>query len=278
MATEALTLKEVYTNGHEQSVVSSHAKRTAETCAAFLLEKEILDSEKTRLLDVGCGPGSISAGLAKYCARIDAIDYSSEVVELAQQTARDLRVENKLHVRAGSIYELPYEDGSFDVVYAHMVLQHLADPVGALQEMQRVLKPGGFVAVRESDFASMLSYPYNAGIDNWRTVHRLVCHSNKAQPDAGRYLKDWATQAGFKVDNIKISFSITSYTTPNQCKEWGTSWQQRVLHSSFAKQAQEYGHATLKDLQEMSDGWALWADQPGACFYFVNGELLACKR
>eukprot|EP00512_Aurantiochytrium_limacinum_P003362 CAMPEP_0171501854 /NCGR_PEP_ID=MMETSP0958-20121227/9809_1 /TAXON_ID=87120 /ORGANISM="Aurantiochytrium limacinum, Strain ATCCMYA-1381" /LENGTH=280 /DNA_ID=CAMNT_0012036755 /DNA_START=227 /DNA_END=1069 /DNA_ORIENTATION=+ len=271
--------KEVYTHGHHASVVASHAKRTAESCAGFLLNRGILDVQKTRLLDVGCGPGTITSGLAKYCAKIDALDNAPEIVTRAQEEAKKAGVASKVEVQAGSVYELPYQDETFDVVFAHQVLQHLMDPIAALKEMRRVLKRGGFVAVRESDYSSMLVYPPYAAIDKWRDVYRKTCRTNSAEPDAGRYLKHWAMQVGFdEHEDIELGFSTVPYTTPEECKEWGFSWQERALKSSFTTQAQEYGHATMDDLKEISDAWASWGQEPGACFYYVNGELLARKK
>ncbi|GBG26105.1 Sterol 24-C-methyltransferase [Hondaea fermentalgiana] len=271
-------MKEVYTHGHHASVVNSHAKRTAESCAAFLLRRNICQENSTRLLDVGCGPGTITAGLAKYCAKVDALDNAPEIVERARAEAERAHVADKVSVQAASVYELPFEDETFDVVYTHQVLQHLVDPVAALVEMRRVLKVGGVVAVREADYSSMLVFPEMAAVDMWRRVYRATCVSNKAQPDAGRYLRHWAMQAGFGESALDLDFSTVSYTTLEECREWGQSWQQRALHSAFSAQAQEYGHASKEELQRMSDDWAAWAEKPGACFYYVNGEILATKE
>src|SRR5690349_24252580 len=107
---------EVYQHGHHASVVSNHAKRTAEKEAAFFLP---LLRPGMRLLDVGCGPGSITAGLARRVAPSEAIglDASASVVE----TARSL-IEvgtTNLSFQAGSVYEPPFPPASFDAVFAH---------------------------------------------------------------------------------------------------------------------------------------------------------------
>ena len=57
------------------------------------------------------------------------------------------------------MYQLGYPDGTFDVVHAHQVLQHLSDPVAALAEMRRVCRPGGLVAARDGDYARDVLVP-----------------------------------------------------------------------------------------------------------------------
>ena len=96
----------------------------------------------------------------------------------------------------GDVYALDDPDGSYDVVHAHQVLQHLVDPVAALREMLRVCRPDGVVAVRDADYAAMAWYPADPRLDRWLEVYRAVAHSNGAEPDAGRRLLSWARAAG----------------------------------------------------------------------------------
>src|SRR5438128_6685366 len=102
---------EVYQHGHHASVVTNHAKRTADKDAAFFLP---LLRPGMRLLDVGCGPGSITAGLAKRVAPGEAvgIDASSSVIE----TARSLRGPSleRLTFEVGSIYQPQFAPRPFD--------------------------------------------------------------------------------------------------------------------------------------------------------------------
>ena len=86
---------------------------------------------------------------------------------------------------------LPYEDNTFDVVYAHQLLQHLAEPVTALVEMRRVCKPRGFVAVREAAYSTMQGAPVSPGMHRWREIYMDTARRNGGEPDAGLYLKKW---------------------------------------------------------------------------------------
>src|SRR5215831_5785110 len=120
---------EVYTHGHHESVLRSHTWRTAENSAAYLLSAL---RPGLALLDVGCGPGTITVDLARRVApgRVVGVDRAPEVVAQAGSHARALGISIDLHV--GDLYTLPFADASFDVVHAHQVLQHLSDPVRAL--------------------------------------------------------------------------------------------------------------------------------------------------
>ena len=139
-------MPEVYTHGHHESVLRSHRWRTAENSAAYLLPHL---KPHMRILDVGCGPGTITAGLAGYVPQghVTGIDAAPDIVEQARELTAG---RENLDFTTGEVYALDYPDDTFCVVHAHQVLQHLSDPVRALREMHRVTKPGGLVAARAS--------------------------------------------------------------------------------------------------------------------------------
>ncbi len=131
---------EVYTHGHHPVIVAAHAERTADEAAAFLLPRL---EPGIDLLDVGCGPGSITRGLADYLGpsgSVIGVDNSEQAIAEARHSAHR---SVGLKFEVGSVYALPFPDASFDVVFGHQLLQHLADPVVALVEILRVLRPGG---------------------------------------------------------------------------------------------------------------------------------------
>src|SRR5262249_57965930 len=96
----------------------------------------------------------------------------------------------------GSVYELPFVDGSFDVAYAHQVLQHLRERGLALREMLRVVKPGGIVAVREVDWSTVAYFPRDPWIDRFIDVHLRTWYRNGVEPQAGRQLRALFQPAG----------------------------------------------------------------------------------
>ena len=151
---------EKYLHGHSKSVVAAHSARTAAEAAAFVLPELC---SPMRLLDFGCGPGSITIDLAEHLmpdGSVVGIDSSESVIEQARNSAIKRGVSNvEFEVRSIFDTELPSE--SFDGVYAHQVLQHLADPVSALTEARRMMKPDGLCAVREVDWGTSAIHPFN---------------------------------------------------------------------------------------------------------------------
>ena len=97
----------------------------------------------------------------------------------------------------GDAHHLPFADGSVDVVHAHQVLQHVPGPVRALAEFRRVTRPGGTVAVRDSDYEGFRWWPERPGIERWLALYLRAARANGGTPDAGRRLLAWAHEAGF---------------------------------------------------------------------------------
>ena len=138
-----------YTHGHHPSVLSAHRWRTVDNSAAYLAGHL---RPGMSVLDVGCGPGTITAGLAERVApgRVVAADAAETVLDEARANTAGL---DNVEFAVADVHALDFPDGTFDVVHAHQVLQHVADPVGALREMRRVTRPGGIVAARDVDYA-----------------------------------------------------------------------------------------------------------------------------
>lgn len=175
---------DTYTHGHHESVLRSHSMRTVENSAAYLIPHL---TPGRAVLDIGCGPGTITHGLAERVApgRVVGIDREGGPLDAAARAAAEQGLSN-LSFTVGDAYALDFADRSFDVVHAHQVLQHLTDPVAALVEMRRVCRPGGVVAVRDADYAAMTWHPAAPALDRWLDVYHRVARRNDAEPDAGR--------------------------------------------------------------------------------------------
>jgi SAM-dependent methyltransferase len=261
-----------YTHGHHESVLRSHRWRTAENSAGYLLP---LLRPGMRLLDVGCGPGTITMDLAELVGaqgRVTALERTGEALALARAEADDRDVRNVDFV-VGDVQELDLADDSFDVVHAHQVLQHVDDPVGALREMGRVCRPGGIVAARDSDYSAFTWFPRVPGLDRWLELYLEVARSNDAEPDAGRRLLSWARAAGL-VD-VTAGSSTWCYSTPIDRAWWGGLWADRVVDSDLARQAVDRGFATTAELAGIAAGWRTWAAQDDGWFSVLHGEILA---
>ncbi|MCC3281458.1 class I SAM-dependent methyltransferase [Arthrobacter sp. zg-Y916] len=262
--------QDTYSHGHHRSVVNAHATRTAEDSAAYLLPHL---SAGMRMLDVGCGPGSITVDLAALVApgQITGLDRSEEVLAQARQLAAERGADNT-EFTPGNVYDLEFADDTFDVVHAHQVLQHLTDPVAALHEMRRVTRPGGIVAVRDADYRAMSWFPLVPELDEWMETYQRIARGNRAEPDAGRRLVSWALEAGFT--EVEASSSNWLYATEERRRWHAGAWSQRVLHSAFADQALDLG-LSREDLQRIADGWLRWGEAQDGWFLMPSGELLA---
>jgi SAM-dependent methyltransferase len=219
---------------------------------------------------VGCGPGTITVEFADVLApgRVVGVDASAEVIATAQKFERP-----NLEFIVANAYSLPFEDDSFDIAHAHQTLQHVADPVAALRELHRVVKPGGLVAARDADYAGVIIHPQSHGLDEWLRIYELVHRSNGGEPDAGRRLKAWAMEAGFT--EVATTASIWNFSDATDREWWGSMWEARVLQSAFAGDATGKGIATHSELEAISRAWREWADTEEGWLAMPHGEIIA---
>ncbi|MET9746054.1 class I SAM-dependent methyltransferase [Streptomyces ardesiacus] len=264
----------VYTHGHHESVLRSHTWRTAENSAAYLLGSL---RPYMRILDVGCGPGTITADLAERVpdGHVTGVDRAPEIVAAARAAAAARGLDNT-DFAVADVHALDYPDDTFCVVHAHQVLQHVGDPVRALREMKRVARPNGIVAVRDSDYGAMTWFPASAGMDDWLDLYHRVARANGGEPDAGRRLKAWALAAGFT--DITATSATWTFTTPEEREWWSGLWADRTLASAYAERATEGGHATPEQLRAVSAAWREWGKRPEGWFGVLHGEILCRKE
>ena len=265
-----MTRADTYTHGHHDSVLRSHRSRTAENSAGYLLPHL---RPGQALLDIGCGPGTITLDLA---ARVDpGQTVGLDRAELPLVQARAMAREQDRHnvgFTVGDAYQLDFPDNSFDVVHAHQVLQHLTDPVAALTEMRRVCRPDGVVAARDADYAAMTWYPADPRMDRWLELYHQVARGNGAEPDAGRRLLAWARAAGYA--DVSCSASAWCYSTGDERAWWGGLWAERITESAMAHQAVSGGFSDPDELSELAAGWRDWAAQDDGWFVVLNAEIL----
>ncbi|MFC4116181.1 class I SAM-dependent methyltransferase [Nonomuraea zeae] len=258
----------VYTHGHHESVLRSHRWRTAANSAAYLLPHL---KPHMKVLDVGSGPGTITAELAELTGHVTASEVSEEALDLARAEVRARGLSN-VDFAVADVHALDFADDTFCVVHAHQVLQHVADPVQALREMRRVTKPTGFVAVRDSDYSAFAWYPRLPALDEWLALYQKLARGNGGEPDAGRRLLSWARAAGFT--DITATSSTWCFATPEDRAWWGGMWADRVLHSAMAEQALTDGAATEADLRRISEGWLEWAAAEDGWLSLLHGEII----
>jgi SAM-dependent methyltransferase len=262
--------KAVYTHGHDEAVLRSHRARTVDNSAAYLVPH--LRAGLT-VLDVGCGPGTITAGLAERVApgTVTAVDSAPVAVEVTARLASERRLAN-VQVALADVQALQYDDQTFDVVHAHQLLQHVPDPVLALQEMRRVCKPGGVVAARDADYQAMTWHPEVAAMEEWRALYRRVARFNGGEPDAGRRLLGWARAAGFT--DIVCSASAWCFAEASERALWSETWSARVRSAELTEHALAVGWVTSDQVDAMSEAWRAWGTVQDGWFAVLHGEIL----
>jgi len=259
----------VYTHGHHESVLRSHRWRTAENSAAYLLPVLV---PQMKVLDVGAGPGTITADLAARVAHVTALEATPDAVEVTRQGLAERGAQANTDVVLGDVHALDFPDDTFCVVHAHQVLQHVADPVLALREMRRVTKPGGYVAVRDGDYAAFTWFPQLPALDDWLALYQRLARANGGEPDAGRRLLSWARQAG--LTDITATSSTWCFADDEDRAWWGGMWADRVRTSAFARQALAAG-VSEQELDRLADGWREWAASGDGWLSILHGEILA---
>jgi ubiquinone/menaquinone biosynthesis C-methylase UbiE len=268
-----VSTRERYTHGQHPSVLNAYRWRSAANSAAYLLD-ELRSGQ--RVLDVGCGPGTITLDLASLVApgEVVGVDQSATALDQAREAAAASGAGN-VRFEVQDAYALSFDDASFDVVHAHQVVQHLSDPVAAIAEMRRVCAPGGVVALRDADYGAFTWYPEIEGLTRWRDLYERLARANGGEPDAGRRLIDWARRAGF--EEVRATASVWLFAAPEEREYWGGQWAERVRSSSFAEQALESGLADRDELERLAGAFVEWAASSSAFFAVLHGEVL-CRR
>lgn len=188
-------LAESYSQRSNPEFEAIMALRTVEKEGAFLLPHI---KSGMRVLDVGCGPGSITIGFAKLVApgEVLGIDLQPSQVAKAQALSVSRGIEN-VHFETADIYKLPFPDNSFDSVFANSVLNHLRKPIEALKEIRRVLRPDGIVGIRDLDWGGRIHAPITPLLEEWYKLTVKVRQQNGGNPFLGRHQRRLLIEAGF---------------------------------------------------------------------------------
>ncbi|CCH44232.1 Ubiquinone/menaquinone biosynthesis methyltransferase [Wickerhamomyces ciferrii] len=259
-----------YKDGYDSTISNSHSWRTAENSSAYLLP-HLKPTDK--ILDVGCGPGTITYGLAKYIPQgeIIGIEPTSELIEEAinNKVDSDTGPRGKVKFEEASAFELPYEDESFDVVHAHQVIIHLSEPLKALKEMKRVLKKGGYLALRDSELRSALVYPkqYEDPIKYYFDKIR----SEYTSIDAASTSKQFTIDAGFKPEDI-----VNTTSTWCISSRYDRSWFSEIYIKRSTKL--NFKPEDKYDQAQLETAWKQWADDDYSWFVLLHGEVIAKKN
>ena len=261
-----------YTMGYSEEFMRMLDRRSAQSHAAYLLPHL---KPGMRLLDFGCGPGTISVGLARAVepGELHGVDLEESQIIMARAAAEAGRHANAtFHV--GDVTALPFEDDSFDVAHCHAVLMHVPDTQAVLAEVKRVLRPGGMIASRETIIASSFLEPDYGARDAWVTFANLVS-ANGGHPQMGKELKAVFNEAGFT--DVRPGASFEFFGSAEDVAFFHAFASGWFLSPEVIEKATTYGVATHEEFETAREALDRWKADSGAVGAICFGEAVAFK-
>ncbi len=264
-----------HTYGFDDFVVETMKRRTAQANAGYLLPHL---KPGHRLLDFGCGTGTISVGLA------DAVSpgemHGVAMIESRVEMARELAAEGGHDNAVFHVFELgplPFEDGHFDVAHCHNILMSFPDPQVVLRELRRVLRPGGLIGCREILLEASFSFPDDDGVlaRSWEIFTDLL-EINFRQANVGKDLKWLMLQSGFEDARASADFDV--YSEPEDIEFIRDVFLRWFFSEGTMTSAIEHGAATKELYNRVKDYYHnVWLDDPAAMTSMAHGVVLARK-
>ena len=226
-----------------------------------------------RLLDCGCGPGTISIGLGEIVApgELVGIDTSDRFLDAARERAQDRGLTNARFEHA-DIHSLPFDAGSFDAAIVSRVLEHLPNPVAAMREVRRVLKPGGVVGACSPDYGGIIIAPVDPLLERWVVLHRQWRESRGGNPLMGRFLRATFLEAGF--ERVVGSASCEYYGDPEGTRTIAGTLAGMIGDDVWGGAVVAQGLADRKSLDQIEAAWRTWGERPDAMYATPRGEAV----
>ena len=218
-----------------------------------------------RLLDAGCGVGSITLDLAELVAPGETVgmDQDASQLEIARASAASRGVASA-RFALGDAYALPFPDASFDAVLAHTLLVHLSDPLRALKEFHRVLRPGGIVAVSDDQDATWVVSPQDSVA---RTIiaelgPKAIVASG-GSPFYSHNLRRLLLDAGFaRTEGHAVAAEC--YGTLQETRRFAAIISQQMTNPQVIARTVAAGLATAEELEAMRLEALAWGERPDA--------------
>lgn len=229
-----------------------------------------------RLLDVGCGPGRVTAVLAEAVAPGETwgIDMEPSQVELARAVASEHGVAN-VRFEVADASQLPFGDGSFDVVTCFDLLAYVPDTSRVLAEARRVLKPGGTLFCREMVIDSSFAYPKHEIMDRGWQIFADLLESDDGHPQMGKELGVRLRDCGFSDFSRSMTFdTFAEEIDIERFYRLVTNW---FLGPEIRQAARTYGVEGEHEAQRLAEQMQHWRSTPGALAAIAFGEALATR-
>jgi ubiquinone/menaquinone biosynthesis C-methylase UbiE len=264
-------MREAYVQRDNPSFEAQLERRTADLAASALLPHL---RPGMRLLDVGCGPGSITLDLAAVVApgAVVGIDIQPALVERARELA-DERGTTNVRFEVADVNTLDIE-AQFDAAFAHMVLMHLPDPVGVLTRIRRALTPSGVIGVLDPDLGTTVRWPSSPVWERFLEL-RLRAHEHQGSDGRiGRKHREVLRAAGFARTEGRAR--TRGQGTAEQTHEHARWLKTQIV--GFGRIAIAEGWADRSELDAMAADIDAWAERPDAFFFTVICETLGWVR
>ncbi len=255
------------------AVQESYAVREAGQVAAGILP---YIKPGMKVLDAGCGPGTITFGLAELAAPGEAIgiDLEPSMIEQAYRLAQARTISN-VSFEIASISKLPYEDGTFDAVFTSSVLEHLSDPLQAVHELFRVTKSGGICEVVSTDWGDPMISPPDESVSQFFELFERGFNQYGASLNRGRHLRIMMRQAGFEVIDFAAMFGNNA--TPEGVRVMIGRLVEWINNVPLFQNAIDAGVIDEQGVKDMTTGMKQWAEMPDAFLAIARCEAIGRK-
>jgi 2-polyprenyl-3-methyl-5-hydroxy-6-metoxy-1,4-benzoquinol methylase len=242
--------------------------RSATEYADFVLPS--IDS-RDRVLDVGCGAGSITIGLAKVAGHVTGIDVDDAEFTDARAYAAEHGIDN-VEFREGSIYELGQPDASIDVCTLCSMMETLDDPLAGLAEVRRVLKPGGLLGASSIEYGGLILH--GPGEPLLRRFYELRLQLWEAQGDVhpyrGRELRGLLQAAGF--EQVEAVTRYFNYGTDERVRTFGLARAADCRDEWYVGGMTTHGFADQSEIDALEQAWITWAESSDSFAAFAWGR------
>ena len=158
------------------------------------------------ILDIGCGPGISTITLAKLypCSKVIGIDSSENRILQANQLKEKEEVSN-VFFQVGDVYNLPFEDNHFDIIWSRFLFEYLKEPEDAMKELKRICKEGGRIAIADLDGNATFIYPFPLEMEQKMNKIMEIIARDGFNPYIGRKLYNIFYSLNFQNINVKIT-------------------------------------------------------------------------
>ena len=258
-------------------VQDGYIDRDAGVVADFLTPRL---SAGLSVLDCGCGPGPITLGMAQAVApgAVVGIDIEPSMIERANALAAGSGLDN-IDFQVADIYDLPFDDGSFDIVFSSAVTEHLSDPVRAMRELGRVTRTGGITAVIRTDWTFPFIVPDCPEFHRFFQLFEAGFNRIGGSLNRGRYLAADMSAAGLEVVEFETRLSNRRGAVARANTAAGVegyiTWMENI---PLFQESIQLGLTTADEIDAIKTAMRAWAQDPDAFIAVAHAYAIGQKE